>query len=191
MRRNRQVTHTFSHPDGPQKAANIMVNHLSGVFGGERRSDSSPPFLDINNEENPFPAEEIELIIRKMAPRKAPGDDHFTGAMLKPIAKPLSVTLSHFFQLCWNWSWIPISWRTAQVVPIFKKGDPTTAANYRPISLTSILRKLLERCLLPKLLMHMGALDIAQGGFRHHRGSLDQSFVLNTLTRRFIKQYHQ
>ncbi|KAG2216593.1 hypothetical protein INT45_001981, partial [Circinella minor] len=173
------------------QAVETMLTHLSKVFSGERRSDTSMQFLDIDVDNNPFPAVHIEHIINKIAPRKAPGDDHLTGAMLKPLGKPLSHTLSKFFTLCWNWSWIPISWHTAQVVLIYKKNDPTIASKYRPISLTSVIRKLLERCLLPKLLDNMGALDIAQGGFRHHRGSLNQSFALNTLIQQFTTQYNQ
>ena len=104
MRRNQQTTQTYSHPEGPQQAVETMVTHLSKVFGGERSSDTSVQFLDIEVDNNPFLAEDIQYIINKMVPRKAPGDDHIMGAMLKPLAKPLSHTLSNFFMLCWNWS---------------------------------------------------------------------------------------
>ena len=97
MRRNRQTTQTYSHPEGPQQAVETIVTHLSKVFGGERSSDTSVQFLDIEVDNNPFPAEDIQYIINKMAPRKAPGDDHITGAMLKPLAKPLSHTPQQFF----------------------------------------------------------------------------------------------
>ena len=193
MRRNRQDQHTFSHPAGPQQAAETMAEHLSTVFGGERiprrRTSLWTASKHDDIDHSPFPAEHIESCIKRMAPRKAPGDDHITGAMLKPIASRLSNILSKFFTICWHWTYVPISWRTAQVVPIYKKGNPTDAANYRPISLTSVLRKLLERCLLPKMLEAMPALDIAQGGFRHKRGSLDQAFALHMLIRQYHRQY--
>ena len=194
MRRNRQNTHTFSHPSGPQHAVEAMVEHLSSVFGGERRhtlnrTDYWEPGATEEPETDPFPAPMIKDCIKKMAPRKAPGNDHLTGAMLKPIATLLSNILSKFFAVCWHWAYVPLSWRTAQVIPIYKKGDPTEAGNYRPISLLSILRKLLERCLLPKILAAMPALDIAQGGFRHKRGALDQAFALNMLVRQYTRQY--
>ena len=38
----------------------------------------------------------------------------------------------------------PRLWRQANVVPIFKKGDKAESSNYRPISLTSVVDKMLE-----------------------------------------------
>ena len=37
---------------------------------------------------------------------------------------------------------VPRSWRQANVVPIFKKGDKAESSNYRPISLTSVVGKM-------------------------------------------------
>lgn len=133
----------------------------------------------------------IAVIDRSLPSRKAPGSDHITAEMLRPIALPLSRILAPYLNLCYRYTWIPISWRTAQVVPIYKKDDPTNPANYRPISLTSTFRKLLERLILPDLLANMTALDIAQGGFRRQRGVIDQAFKLHTLIQQYRHQYEQ
>ncbi len=39
----------------------------------------------------------------------------------------------------------PQDCRLAIICPIFKKGDPEDAANYRPVSLTSVLCKIFEK----------------------------------------------
>ena len=39
---------------------------------------------------------------------------------------------------------LPVDWKTAVISPIFKKGNKNIAANYRPISLTSIICKIME-----------------------------------------------
>ena len=39
---------------------------------------------------------------------------------------------------------IPADWKSANVVPIFKKGSKGDKNNYRPVSLKSIVGKLLE-----------------------------------------------
>lgn len=54
----------------------------------------------------------------------------------------------------------------------------------QPARGTELDAKVLECCLLPTLLTHIPALDIAQGGFRTSRGVLDQAFVLHTLMKR-------
>lgn len=193
MRRTRNAGPVLSHRDGPRQAAEEMANHLETVFGGSRIEDTSlsPLVTPQEQDPSPFSADIIHKIIRQQAPRKAPGVDSITGAMLKPIAGPLSQVLEKLLAVCWRWSCIPLSWRTAQVVPIFKKGDPSNPANFRPISLTSIFRKVLERCMLPHLLAEVPALDIAQGGFRHNRGALDQAFSLHILMHQFRKQYDE
>ena len=38
-----------------------------------------------------------------------------------------------------------MDWRTGLLVPIYKKGDPESPSNYRPICLLSSLRKVIER----------------------------------------------
>lgn len=131
MRRGRNTGPMLTHRDGPHQAAEAMANHLETVFGGNRVQDTPLPLLIVPEEQDPSPfaADVIHRIIRQLAPRKAPGSDSITGAMLKPIAGSLSQVLVQFFSLCWRWSSTPIVWRTAQVVPIFKKGNPDDPAN--------------------------------------------------------------
>lgn len=132
----------------------------------------------------PFTVDIVKAKIReKLARRKAPGVDHLRTEMLLPIVDKLAPVLLLLFSLCWIWSKVPKVWCTAQVIPIHKKGDPTDAANYRPISLTSVLRKLLELCLSEQLLETGPPLDIVQGGFRANRGTLDQALALHELCR--------
>ncbi|KAG0895270.1 hypothetical protein G6F33_013670 [Rhizopus arrhizus] len=110
--------------------------------------------------------------------------------MLLPIADDLVPVLTLLFRLCWIWSAVPAAWCTAQVVPIYKKGDPLQPANYRPISLTSVLRKLFELCLQTTLEDTAPSLDPVQGGFRHSRSALDQALCLNELCRQHAIDHH-
>ena len=70
---------------------------------------------------------------------------------------------------------LPKDWTTANVVPIHKKGDRRVTANYRPISLTSIVVKIMERIICRKLtevLKKSNRLSDAQFGFRSHRSTV-------------------
>ncbi|KAG2214073.1 hypothetical protein INT45_007794, partial [Circinella minor] len=92
----------------------------------------------------------------------APGMDHLRAEMLGPITEYLTNLLTDLFILCWKWSKTPDSWRLAQIVPIYKKGDANDPANYRPISLLSVLSKILEICLQDELHSASPDIDISQ-----------------------------
>ena len=40
---------------------------------------------------------------------------------------------------------VPLEWKEANVISLFKKGSSNKLENYRPVSLTSVICKLLER----------------------------------------------
>ena len=39
---------------------------------------------------------------------------------------------------------IPLEWKEANIIPLFKKGSRNKSVNYRPVSLTSVICKVLE-----------------------------------------------
>ncbi|KAG1437113.1 hypothetical protein G6F56_013261 [Rhizopus delemar] len=131
------------------------------------------------------------MYIGQLPTRKAPGTDHIKAEMFKPISTELSHLLSWFFSLCCQWSYVPSLWRHAQVFPIFKKGDSSLPSNYRPISLTSVFRKLLEFSLAPWLTSVSPRLDLAQGGFRPRRSALDQALCLHELMQSYYRRSHR
>ncbi|KAK4513149.1 uncharacterized protein ATC70_012943 [Mucor velutinosus] len=185
--RGRSLSAPFSHPEGPVAAASTMAQHLRGIYAGDsllpNRPNAPPtPLVPHSVDECPFDADDVDYYLRKrLARRRAPGGDHIRAEMLLPIRESLVPVLYLLFQLCWRWSRTPASWRLAQVVPIYKKGDPLDPGNHRPISLTSVFRKLLERCLYDPLVSSAPALDVVQGGFRERRGAPDQALCLHEL----------
>lgn len=74
--------------------------------------------------------------------------------MLIELAEVLANYLSSLFQLSLDIASVPSNWKTARVSPIYKKGDKSDPANYRPISLTSLVRKLLEHIVTSQLMRH-------------------------------------
>ena len=66
-------------------------------------------------------------------------------------------------------------------MPVFKKGDKSSAANYRPISLTCILCKVLEHILASNIVKHLDAQGIMydlQHGFREKRSCETQLVMM-------------
>ena len=75
---------------------------------------------------------------------------------------------------------IPKEWKTAKIIMIKKKpNDPNNINNYRPISLTSTLVKLIERLIKKRLMAYLDNNQIIskyQSGFRENRSALDNIF---------------
>jgi Reverse transcriptase (RNA-dependent DNA polymerase) len=74
---------------------------------------------------------------------------------LKFIANEISVPLGHIFNLSLTLGIFPEKLKKSCVVPIFKAGDPTSCNNYRPISLLSQLKKILEKIISVQLVNHL------------------------------------
>ena len=50
---------------------------------------------------------------------------------------------------------VPHNWRIANTIPIYKYGNHQIPANYRPISLTSLVSKLFEKIVTVTVAFHM------------------------------------
>jgi len=64
--------------------------------------------------------------------------------LLKECVDVLAEPLSIIFQQSYESGHLPADWKSANVVPIFKKGKRGDASNYRPFSLTSVPCKVME-----------------------------------------------
>ena len=70
---------------------------------------------------------------------------------------------------------VPEDWRIANVAPLFKKGSRKVPGNYRPVSLTSYVGKLMETLIKDKITLHMERFNLirnSQHGFRAKRSCL-------------------
>ena len=89
--------------------------------------------------------------------------------------------LQVIFQRSLNTGRVPKDWSTAFVCPLFKKGDTSLASNYRPISLTSILCKVLEHVVTTNIVSHMDKYNLLydlRHGFRSKRSCETQLVTL-------------
>ena len=77
---------------------------------------------------------------------------------------------------------LPDDWKHANITPVFKKGIKTLVANYRQISLLSIVCKLCERCVLKKLLPELiHVLTPLQHGFIPRKSCVTQLLSVHDL----------
>ena len=64
--------------------------------------------------------------------------------LLKEIVEQISTPLAKVFNLSLEEGIVPSEWKEANFTPLFKKGSRNKPENYRPVSLTSVICKLLE-----------------------------------------------
>jgi hypothetical protein len=124
----------------------------------------------------------IQKLLNRINPHKASGPDNISGRILKDLQNLTAPILTIIFQKSLQTGCIPSDWKHANVAPAYTKGEKYNAVNYRPISLTCISCKIMERVITKHILNHLennSLLYDLQHGFRHSRSCETQllSFV--------------
>ena len=89
--------------------------------------------------------DEIVLnLLRKLDAHKSTGLGALHPRVLGELAGMVAKTLSIILQQSWLTGHVPANWRRAYLTPIFKKSRKDDPGSYRPISLTSVLGKVME-----------------------------------------------
>ena len=106
--------------------------------------------------------------IKKLKTKSAPGPDGITPKFLQELVDEVAVPLGAIFTKSMAEGVIPEDWRKAHVCPIFKKGQKSDPANYRPVSLTSVPGKVMERVIKETMMSHLSRnqlIKTSQHGF--------------------------
>ena len=107
----------------------------------------------------------------------APGIDCVPPILLHKCKSELMTPLTLIMNKSIKTGKIPSVWKEAIITPIFKSGSKKTPSNYRPVSLTSQIAKLLERIIrwyLVEFLELNHAFPDTQHGFRSFRSTVTQ-----------------
>ena len=82
--------------------------------------------------------------IKATKDNKSPGVDGILPKLLMETVEQISIPLARVFNLSLKEGVVPFEWKEA-IILLFKKGSRNKSENYRPVSLTSVICKLLER----------------------------------------------
>lgn len=148
------------------------------TFGGESRRDCLDQLFRSLQDEGVQPSL-VEESLKYLPTGKAPGPSGLRNEFLKIGRAVLKYPLTILFNACLRQGKIPTSWKNVLLHPVFKKGDKLDISNYRPIALSESMRKVFEKTILPRLISGIEPLNVAQGGFRHKRSTLDQAIALH------------
>ena len=106
---------------------------------------------------------------------KSPGPDGLHPRVLKEIAEEIVEALVVIFQESLETGRVPEDWKVANVTPLFKKGGRQQTGNYRPVSLTSVIGKILESIIKDEIAEYLEVHDkvgLSQRGFVKGRSCL-------------------
>ena len=136
----------------------------NGVLTEFHRRLSDAHFID-NIDFNPI---KIHRIGRRIKPKLSNDTEGYNPYLLTKVPPSLSQPLSLIFHSFMSTKTIPNSWKQSIVTPIFKKGLASDPNNYRPIAITSVFSKLMERVIVfdtSNFLRNNKLISKAQHGF--------------------------
>ena len=121
--------------------------------------------------------------------KSSPGSDGITYEILRNLSSTFHSRLLALYNRSWQLGRLPKRWKTATIAPIPKPADPE---NPRPISLLSVVDKVMERMVLPRLTWKLGPLHDHVRAYLQGRGTTDclmQLFIsVSDQPQRTIKQ---
>ena len=165
----------------PSDIADKFNNHFCSKFDGIYKpldlsslpdtptSHGAPP-LSFDS----FSVDEVFDALKNLDTSKSPGPDDILPIFLKTCSNELAPVLCKVFNFFVQKGQVPKAWKEANVVPVYKGGvkPKDDVGSYRPVSLTSILCKVLEKLISVRIIKYADEHDILsdnQFGFRNGR----------------------
>ena len=152
----------------------ILNKKFKSVFTHDEHNDieEGPTILRQSLEHITLKREDIMNLLLSLDKRKATGPDGISNWILKECAEQICEPLLIIFSNSLRQGKIPKLWKLANIAPLYKNGDRQNPLNYRPVSLTSVVCKLLEKIIRKqwvKFLEENNAITNKQFGFREGR----------------------
>ena len=157
-----------------EEKSNILQDQFSSVYTREPPGDIPriEPKTKKYLSDVLVTTEMVKKELQSLDTSKSTGPDHIHPRLLKELAEHISNPITQLLNKTIKNQVIPTDWKMAFISPIFKKGSRNIASNYRPISLTCILCKLMEKFIRAKIMEHLqnkNLLSTKQFGFINGR----------------------
>ena len=158
--------------ESDHEIADTLNRHFTSVFTDENLANIPNFVLDQHYTELkdlPITEEVITSALKSVNPSKTVGPDHIHPKIIKECSEIMIQPLKLIFNKSIEEGKLPQEWKEANVTAIFKAGSRKKAENYRPISITSICCRIMERLIRNVIVEHLESNNILssqQHGFR-------------------------
>jgi hypothetical protein len=172
--------------DCPSEMVKEFNSYFSSVFTSENTSfipESMQMFHgpeEVSLSDLDITKKMIRDKLTKIRLDKASGDDGISSRVINELQVELVEPLFIIFRKSLQSGEIPLDWRTANVSPIHKKGGRGSVGNYRPVSLTSLISKIMESLLKNSIIEFLEKINLIHNssyGFRNGRSFLSNLFT--------------
>ncbi len=160
----------------PLHSCDTLAEELNDFYAHFDRDNKDPVLA-------PFPStgtapvlstHEVKLCFKKIDPRKAAGPDGVMGRVLKDCAPELAEVFTDIYNWSLSSAWVPACFKSAIIVPVPKQANVKCLNDYRPVALTPIPAKCLERMVMPHIKkVAPPTLDPFQFAYRQNRSTED------------------
>jgi len=128
-----------------EEVSQVLANHFEKVCVNEVDPSLKESVLIESENIILVTKDEVERMLVRLDATKSAGPDNIHPRVLKECSGQLAYPLSIIFQRSLNWCTIPKDWKKANISCLHKGGSKSDPNNYRPISLTSVCCKMLEK----------------------------------------------
>ena len=133
----------------------------------------------------PVTESQVRKCIKRLDSKKATGVDAIPPKIVKAAAPVISRHIASMANEMQAKEAFPTQLKSAQVTPIYKKDDPFTEKNYRPVSILPTLSKIYERLLSEQLTEHFNSI------FHDFLSAFRASYGCQTTLLRLVEDWKQ
>jgi len=154
--------------------ASTLVNNLPTPIGNFGKQHIIDFYRNKGVTQDTFALSTVEVedvckMLREVNRSKATGLDNLPARFVSDAAEQIAPSISHIINISILQGKVPNELKLAKVTPLYKKGSKTETGNYRPVSVLSIISKVLERVVYNQIYEYIQINDLfydLQSGFR-------------------------
>ena len=161
-----------------QENAELLNEYFSSLFTQEDISNIPEPKNIIKEDSKEKLTElmgtpnEVLGKLENLKEDKSPGGDNIHPKLLYELRGELAEPIAKLYNFSLSTGEVPTDWKEATITALFKKGNRSEPRNYWPVSLTSIVCKILKSIIKDSIVVHLNTYNLintTQHGFRKGR----------------------